>query len=110
MVEKATILIGKEKGLENYQLLIDGKCISVNCRNLNGDYHRFLYNLSGYFAETIHKKKGTLEVEIINGFKMEEKERVKIEKLDLQLFGSIFNNRLEGLCGKNKSLFPINLN
>jgi len=98
---KAIILTGKEKDSENYQLVINTKSISINYNEKDGSYIDFLNKTSEYFAKVICVQKSTLELGVLNGFKMDSKGTIKIEKLDNKLFESLLTKKLTKFIGGN---------
>jgi len=104
---KAIIIVGKEKGVENYSLLISDEYTSMKYNKVDGDYNDFLKDVSTKFAEEISKRKSSLELGLLNGFKINEQGITKIEKLENNLFGSLLTNRLKQLSKGGAAVLPV---
>jgi hypothetical protein len=110
-MNKVVILIGKEKDTKSYQLVLANKYISISYRESNGDYNEFINNVTTDFAELISKQKFSLELGVLNGFRLDEEGVNKIEKLDSKLFESVLINKINKLsCWKNLVFPASNIN
>lgn len=106
-ISKATIVVGKEKDTENYQLFMDKHYISTNYKESNGNYTDFINKTATDFAELISEQKCNLKLSILNGFKIDKKEIVRIEKLESKLFEDLLINRLKQLSKGRTAILPI---
>lgn len=105
-IEKAIIIIGKDKENEKYALIINGDYTCFRYDNSRKDYKKFLSNVSTEFANIIYNNPSALEVEVLNGFKLDEHEElIKVEKINYDNFSSILTDKLNKLCSKTNSIY-----
>lgn len=102
------VMVGKEKDTESYQLLINNNYISVEYnQELYGEHNNFLNNVCIKFAEKISKQKSSLELGVLNGFKINEQGVTKIERLDSKLFENLLIKKLKQLPKGAAAIMPI---
>lgn len=95
---EAFLILGKEKETENYQLLIGEKYFSTSYNEKKGSYSYFLNETSTDFAKVLLEQKSNLELNLLNGFKLNKKRLIKIEKLESKIFELMLNKKFSKLC------------
>jgi hypothetical protein len=103
----ALLILGKEKKTENYQLLIGKKYLSAQYSEQKGSYSNFLNKTSLDFAKIISEQNSSLELNLLNGFKLDKKKLMKIEKLESKIFESMLIKKLFKLCEGKAQIFPL---
>jgi len=103
---KVMILVGKENNCENYQLLIGKNYISTTYQTKRKDYKEFLEDVSSKFAERITESEISLELGVLNGRKITQKEVIKTNKIDTELFESMLTKKLIKLSGRKFLVIP----
>jgi hypothetical protein len=104
--EKAIIIFGREEGIDSYQLLIGLNYTSTTYCKTNRDYNDFLNEVSANFAEKILNANLSLELRILNGFKIGKQGIVRVEKLDDKSFESLLTNKLKQLSKGRAAVLP----
>jgi len=108
---KAMIFAGKEKNIENYQLLIGKDYISAIYQRRRKDYKEFLEDVSSKFAERITQSRISLELGVLNGEKITQKGIIKTDKIDTELFELMLTKKVIKLSsGKFLTIPATNLN
>ena len=96
------LILGKERNTENYQLLIGKRFISAQYTEQGGSYSNFLNKTSADFAKILLEQNSNLKLNLLNGFKLDKKKLIKIEKLESKIFELMLEKKLSKLSGEIK--------